>query len=704
MSEIVLYILIILLCATSIFFAICYRRYRALHDQSRIYKEVIEQSPISIVITDELGVIEYVNRQFEKRMNYSRDEVIGHHSRLMKSGLTPKSVYEELWSTITQGNTWSGDINNKTRAGHLFFEKVKISPVNMSHSPTKYVGFKEDISLLKSEEKRLRLMSSALNSVQEGVLITDLSGKIITQNCFFSLITGFDKVDISNSESYFYQRNPQIYNLTKELTINTRWEGDISVELKSGLTESFFVMAILQTDNSGNDEGFAFIFRSLSERIVKENTVKYQENFDFLTGLATRKLLLERMTFMLQHAQTLDKMSALLCINLDRFQYVNDSLGHDVGDIVLKQAATRLKALVRVKDTAARLSGDGFAIFLTDVYSEGYVNSVAQQIVSDFRKPFTVKGNIIHVSVSIGCAFASQNAEGNCEELLRASDIALHNAKAHGRDNYKVFSQQMSLDQLRRREVELGLRNALEQNLFNLVYQPIVDSVSSQTVGFEALIRWNDFELGLVYPDEFIPIAEECGLINEIDAWVINQACKEAVTWKGLTTKKLFVSVNLSIYEFKNIKLVEHINRTLDDTQLPPALLTVEVSEGLFLENADVAVRSLTSLAEKGVSFAIDDFGTGCSSLSSLKRYPISLVKIDKQFTANMLTDDSDKAIVKGIISISKSMDIKLVGEGVERTEQKDFLCSLGCDFLQGYLYSDPLTDTELKEYIIKQA
>ncbi len=545
----------------------------------RNLSQAVEQSPVSVMITDSKGNIEYVNPRFTKVSGYSAEEVRGKNPRLLKSNHIPSAVYGDLWSTISSGQIWQGELQNRSKQGRLFIEYATISPVfDAQGRITHFMAVKEDITERKAFEERL-------------------------------------------------------------------WQ---------------------------------------------------QTNFDPLTKLPNRALLLDRLEQAMARAHSENSKIALLLIDLDNFKTVNDSLGHEVGDEFLLHVAKRLQGLVREGDTLARIGGDEFALILSRAQTLYELEESAEAILQALVPVLRIGATDLFVSASIGIALHPQDG-ANGGELLKNADAAMYRAKGSGRGTYRFFTPELNHQLEQRLQLETGLRGALARNELSVHYQPQADCSEGSVVGCEALLRWHSPELGHIQPDHFIPLAEETGLIIEIGRWVLEEACREARRWHDAGYSWLHVSVNLSLRQFHYRGLVGSVQKALRDSKLPPSALELEVTESILMEDVDHVAAVLGELKQLGVRIALDDFGTGYSSLSYLKRFPFDVLKIDRAFVRDVITNNDDAALCEAIIAMAQRLKLKVIAEGVETEEQYIYLCSRGADLLQGYYFGKALPGSEFR-------
>lgn len=422
-----------------------------------------------------------------------------------------------------------------------------------------------------------------------------------------------------------------------------------------------------------------------------EERLKYDAFHDNLTGLPNRALFMDRLTHLIDRMERHpDEEFAVLFLDLDRFKPINDSMGHPVGDQLLIQVARELEGCVRHQDTVARLGGDEFTVLLEEITGVDEVKNVAKRILMRLEQPFHLGGYEVHTSSSIGVKLCN-HTDIHADNVVRDADIAMYEAKNRGKSRYVIFHDSMHRQTARVVQMESHLRKAIERDEMRLTYQPILSFETGKIIGFEALLRWHHSERGMVSPAEFIPLAEETGLIVPIGRWVLEQACKQCKIWHKLGFDEICISVNVSAPQFYEKTLHEEINKILEETQLPAYSLNLELTEGLLMENVDLNISMLENLKKMGVHISVDDFGTGYSSLSYLKRFPLQTLKVDQSFVRDIPASSDDSAITSAIIALGQSLNLTLVAEGVENMEQYRFLKERGCDKFQGFMVSGPV-------------
>ena len=427
--------------------------------------------------------------------------------------------------------------------------------------------------------------------------------------------------------------------------------------------------------------------------------VEHLAYHDALTGLPNRPLFMDRLIVALAQAARANQKLAVFFLDLDRFKEINDSLGHSVGDILLKTAAERVRRCIREGDTVARFGGDEFTLLIPKIDKVEDAAKIADKIIRTLKQPFVINEQELVVTTSIGVAMYPNDGL-DPETLVRNSDSAMYRAKDQGRDRFQLYASEMNAQAVERLALEATLRKAVNERQLVLHYQPVLEAATGTIVGVEALIRWKHPKRGLLPPSEFITLAEVSGLIVPIGEWVVRTACKQLRSWEKRLGKPLIMAVNLSARQFQHPEIVESIRAALEESDVDPASVEIEITESSAMQNVDHAVFTLRQLKALGVKIAMDDFGTGYSSLNYLKRFPIDLLKLDQTFVREVMTDARDAAIVGAVIVMAHRLGLKVIAEGVETQEQLEYLRREGCDFIQGYLYSPPLPAAEFEEFL----
>ncbi|MCL4104059.1 UNVERIFIED_CONTAM: hypothetical protein GTU68_034921 [Idotea baltica] len=417
--------------------------------------------------------------------------------------------------------------------------------------------------------------------------------------------------------------------------------------------------------------------------------------FDSLTSLPNRRLFTEQLALLLRLATRERQTLALLFLDLDNFKRINDSLGHSAGDLLLREVGIRLSSCIRDSDVVSHFCGDEFTVVLNKIEHVDSAAVVAQRIINSLSEPITIEGHELVITPSIGIAIAPRDA-GDVEGLLRAADTAMYHAKSMGKNSYLYYDSEMDAAGIERLNLEIDLRKAIDRSELVLYYQPQVDTESGSVIGVEALVRWDHPQQGLIPPGKFIPLAEETGLIGALGDWVLQQACREMVEIRAAGLQLPKIAVNVSALQF-NPSFIQYVEDTLNETGLEPNALELELTEGLVIDNSNATLRALHALKHLGVRLSIDDFGTGYSSLSYLSRFPLDELKIDKSFVVDFDKSENDASLVIAIIAMGKSMNLKMVAEGVETRQQYHFLTQNGASIIQGYIFSEPVSADELR-------
>lgn len=549
------------------------------------------------------------------------------------------------------------------------------------------------------DRAQLRQAQAVFDCTHEGVLVTDRQRKIVHVNRAFMEITGYQPGEVlGHTPSLFKSGHhpPDFYKkMFQDLGRGGQWSGEIWNRRKNGEIFPQWQTIRVIRDDCGQLSHYVAVFSDISAIKDSEHELKHLAHHDPLTDLPNRLLFSDRVEQALASAQIHKRGCALLMIDLDHFKMINDSLGHNVGDRLLKAVASRMREMFGPGVTLARLGGDEFAVLVENCGQLVQAAALAQRIIDGLKEPFVIDADQLFINASVGISLFPSDAQ-SAEQLLRNADSALFKAKSAGRNDYALYTEELTAHAQHRVETAFELRRALEQQELRVYYQPVHALQSSRLIGVEALVRWQHPQRGLVPPGEFIPIAERTGLIDEIDAWVMRQACQQMCAWQQAGVALSFIAVNVSSRLFARRELYQRVAQVLHDTGLDPACLELEVTESAVMGDPEVALEQMHRLRELGVRLAIDDFGTGYSSLLRLKRLPVQKLKIDQGFVAGLPWDDDDAAIVRVIIALAQSMGMQVHAEGIEHIEQAAFLLDQGCDLGQGYWYGRPMPADEL--------
>jgi diguanylate cyclase (GGDEF)-like protein/PAS domain S-box-containing protein len=550
----------------------------------------------------------------------------------------------------------------------------------------------------RRSEMHIRNQAALLDQAQDAIIVRTLSNKIVYWNKGAERLYGWStKEAIGKEITALLPADSQISdNATQDVVRDGEWRGEIVQRHKNG---TLFTVeghwTLVSGDSHQGEQSIFEINTNISHRKIAERKIHYLAYYDNVTGLPNRLFLHDRMASALERASRNGRPGALLLIDLDNFKTINDTLGHDKGDMLLQEVASRLQANARRVDTVARLGGDEFVMMLEDLADQeqtagSQVHTVSEKILNALSQPYELGSTLHHTSASIGITLFYNNQD-QASELLKRADLAMYQAKAAGRNTMRFFSPAMQAAVTRRAVLETDLREGLSRNEFVLHYQPQVDS-EGRITGAEALVRWQHPQHGLVSPAEFIPLAEDSGLIFPLGLWVLNTACRQLATWSNDSRRDMLsISVNVSARQFQHPQFVDILLEVLEQTGANPYRLKLELTESLFVTDMEIAAGKMSTLKARGVEFSLDDFGTGYSSLSYLKRLPLKQLKIDQSFVRDVLTDSNDAAIAIMIVALARSLGLEVIAEGVENVEQRQFLFDHGCPLYQGYLFSPPV-------------
>jgi diguanylate cyclase (GGDEF)-like protein/PAS domain S-box-containing protein len=566
--------------------------------------------------------------------------------------------------------------------------------------PTGVLVTFRDLSPMRQAEAALRASEASLRQAQRIAHLGDWDWNIVANElrwsdeiyCIFGLAP---RQFAATYEAFLERVHPLdrqrvIEAVNKALNERAPYSIDHRIVRPDGTERIVHEEAEVSFDQDGRPVRMIGTVQDITEHRQAMDRLHYLANYDTLTGLPNRVLLQDRLNQAMLEADRRDRLVAVMFLDLDRFKLINDTLGHETGDALLKQVAERLRTCVRTSDTISRLGGDEFTIVLANVAHVNDVAHVAQKIIDCFAVPFHLQGRELFISPSIGITLYPFD-DNDLDSLLRNADAAMYHAKELGRNTFQFYTAELNRRTAKRLQLETALRHALERNELLLHYQPQLSLKSGRIIGAEALARWRHPEMGLVSPQEFIPLAEETGLILPIGEWVLRTACTQARAWHAAGFGALQIAVNLSGRQFQHRHLAKLVKQVLHDTGLDPRLLDLELTESLLMHNTEAILGTMEELHAYGVSFSMDDFGTGYSSLSYLKRFPIDTLKIDQSFMRDIPRDPDDAAIAQAIIAMAHSLDIRVIAEGVETARQLAFLRAKRCDGMQGFLFSKPL-------------
>ena len=614
--------------------------------------------------------------------------------QVMDSGI-PKLFYDEP-QTTPDGKT-------------IWLRTSKVPLHNSGNETIGVLGVYQDVTKQKQTEADLRIAAIAFES-QEGMMITDADGVILRVNQAFTKDTGYTAEEAVGQKPHLLKsgRHDAAFYRAMWETINRTgaWQGEIWDRRKNGEIYPKWLTITAVKGDDGVVTHYVETHIDITDRKSAEKEIHLLAFYDPLTQLSNRRLLMDRLHHALASSARIGRTGALLFIDLDNFKTLNDTLGHDIGDLLLQQVAQRLTSCVRDDDTVARLGGDEFVVMLENlserpIEAAAQTEAIGEKILTSFRQPYQLDTKEYQGTTSIGATLFNGNSQ-TTDELMKQADIAMYQAKKAGRNTLRFFDQKMQDSITGRFSLEGELRKALGSQQFHLYYQIQVDS-SNRPLGAEALIRWIHPLRGIVSPAQFIPMAEETGVILPIGLWVLETACAQLKAWeKAALTRDLVLAVNISAKQFHQAGFVAQVQAVVQHHAINPMRLKLELTEGMLLENIEDTITTMKALNEIGIQFSLDDFGTGYSSLQYLKRLPVDQLKIDQSFVRNIVTDSSDIAIVRTIIAMARSLDMAVIAEGVETEEQRQLLLKNDCTHYQGYLFSKPVPIDQF-EALLKQ-
>ncbi len=659
------------------------------------YQQIVENLHEGIWVVDRHNYTQYINFQMADILGYTIEEMIGKHLFYFmdEAGI---EISKQKLESRRQGASENYNFELLHKDGHGVHVTIAASP--MIDSNYEYGGSifgVMDVTEQKKQDLKLKMLSSAVETSGTMVMITNQDADIEYVNPGFCNTTGYSNEEVLGQNARVLQSADIDAEIMSDLwgtvTSGENWHGEIHAKKKNG--ELFW--SLMSISPIKDDHGRITHFVSVSEDVsqLKEARIKMEQlaYVDSLTGLANRLLFRDRLEQALKIIQRNKNEAALLYLDLDQFKRINDSLGHDVGDALLMQVADRLCQCVRHQDTVARMGGDEFVMLLTDIDGMEGASSVARKVLKIMNKPIRLLTHEIIVTPSIGITLAPHDSL-NADILLKNADMAMYRAKSSGRNNYQFFTEEMNSKVQKHLIIENELRQAIEKNQLLLEFQAQVSIDTGELIGAEALVRWKHPEHGLIYPDEFIPVAEETGLIIALGEWVLLNACREWRLMEGAGMPALKLAVNLSARQFRDLNLIDLIQNVLDKTGFKPIQLELEITETMLVDHVDHSIDVLEQLKALGISISIDDFGTGYSSLSYLKRLPIDILKVDKSFITDIPHDKDDMEISAAVIAMAHKLKLKVVAEGVETEAQWEFLKKNKCDIGQGYIFSKSLS------------
>ena len=668
------------------------------------FAKAFHASPDGLLITRlSDGQLLNVNEGFSRITGYSLNEATDSSTLQLGIWANPDDRIQMFDQVQQHGSVRDFRALIRTRDGSLRTCEMSAQPIPIA-GDTCMLTIARDITEREQMQEHLKHAATVFESTAEGVMITDLQQRITAVNRAFTSITGYSEAEAlgqsprllssGHHDSAFYAA------MWHNLNASGHWQGEIWNKRKNGELYPEWLTISAVRDSDQQITHFVGVFADISSLKHAQANLDHQAHHDPLTGLPNRMLFEARLHAALEDARLDKRMGAVLFIDLDRFKHINDSLGHPVGDQLLKSIATRLKSHLRDIDTVARLGGDEFIILLPGLQQDDDAELVANKLLDCFSLPFQFDEQELFISASIGISRYPDDGD-DVATLVKNADAAMYRSKARGRNRVELYTRDLTFQATERMALERELRRAIELEQLQLYYQPKRSLSSNRLIGAEALLRWHHPVFGEIPPDRFIPLAEETGLIISLGDWVLRQACWQMQQWLEQHAPFGPLSVNLTGVQLRQPHLLARISSLLEDHNLAPALLQLEITESFIMNQAEEALRLLHQLKSLGIQLAIDDFGTGYSSLSYLKRLPVDTLKIDQSFVRGLPGDGNDVAIVRAIIALGRSMQLTVIAEGVETTAQELFLAAEGCEQIQGFVISRPIpADTFAEKFL----
>jgi len=675
------------------------------------FRAMSDASPLGIFVSDAAGACVYTNAAYHRLSGLSFDQALGTDwSRALHPDDRDRVLADWL-AAARSGNDFKAEARFVREDGELVWTRLNAAVMRDDGLFLGHVQIVEDISQRKAMEQGLRRAEEALfaekeraqvtlNSIGDAVLATNLDGNVVYLNQVAEKMTGWSGGEALGRplSQVFRVVDGQTHQVTVDPAQRAMRENrTVGLSMDSVLVRRDGTENPIEDSSApihsrdGQVAGAVIVFHDVSASRAITLKMAHLAQHDFLTGLPNRVLLTERLAQAIGQARRHRKQLAILFLDLDYFKTINDSLGHLVGDKLLQSVAERLATCVRTTDTVCRQGGDEFVILLAEIGQPLDAAQVAEKLITAFAEPHLIDGHELHVTLSIGVSIYPDDGS-KAEEAMQNADTAMYHAKTSGRNNFQFFTADMNSQAGQRLFIENRMRRALKEEEFALYYQPKVDIVSGAITGCEALIRWHDPELGMVHPEQFVPVAEACGLIVPIGRWVLEAACRQVRAWLDAGLAAVPVAVNVSALEFRDPGFVDGLTRTLKESGLAAGYLELELTESILMHDAESSVALLEAVKAMGVKLAVDDFGTGCSSLSYLSRFPIDTLKIDQSFVAGISTDSDQASIVSAVIGMGRNLRQRVIAEGVETAAQLAFLRTQRCDEGQGFLFGRPVS------------
>lgn len=672
----------------------------------QLLSTIIEHAAALVYIYDSQNRLILCNSQFEKAVQHQRSEILGKDRTSFLPAEIAEEHYQNDLQVLQNRSTKSFEETNLEADGLHTYLTIKNPLYTGTGDAWAVVGISTDITERKRSESEGKLAATVFRHTADGIIITDKSASIVSVNQAYTIITGYTAEDTigrnpnmlhsGRQDKMFYQE------MWRQIIDNGVWQGEIWNRRKNGEIFPAWQTITSVKNDAGETTNYVSVFSDITEVKHSQDRLERLAHFDALTELPNRVLFKDRVTQALVHARRNNKKLAIILFDLDGFKTVNDSLGHPIGDRLLQLVAQRLRHCMRAEDTVARLGGDEFAVLITELNSSDDAIQVAQKILQASQEAYLVDDHTVMVTSSVGISIFPDDTEDS-NDLIRNADAAMYEAKTKGRNTYCFYQAAMTEKAQQRLNTERNLRRAIEQNEFEVWYQPQIDLANQHLLGAEALIRWRDPQRGLISPCDFIPLTEQNGMILPIGELVLHQVCEDFCEWQAAKLNVKRLSINVAGPQFYRGDIVATIKHCMTEYQIPQDVLEIEITETFMMENPQEIKDILLAIQALGVTIAIDDFGTGYSSLAYLRELPIDTLKIDRAFIRDVPSNTKDIAIIRAILALGASMGFNVVAEGIETQEQCELLQTEGCSEGQGYYFAKPMPKAEFMQWLQKQ-
>ena len=681
-----------------------------LRQNEEKYRTILENIEDGYYEVDLNGNFTFFNEKMCILLGYSQEELVGMNNRQYADTENAKKLFQtfnEVYRTGKPAKAFDWQIIRKDGTRRSIEASISLKR-DSSGNASGFRGITRDVTERKQAEEKIRQSEeryrTILDEMEDGYLELNIAGNLTYVNDATCRHSGYSREEMIGTSFRGYMTKDEyekMYKAFGNIYLTGMPERNISYKhLRKNGTTAFAEMSGFPLKNQkGEIIGFRAVARDISTRKQMEEAIQYQATHDALTGLSNRIMFGQMLNHAIESAKRHQRQFSILFIDLDRFKTINDTLGHEAGDQLLQEIAARLKQTLRAADLIARMGGDEFVIMIEEANDVNQITTVAHKILASIIQPITILKQECRITASIGICMYPKDAEDE-QSLMKKADIAMYLAKEEGKNNFQFYAEDIQSKSLERLSIESNLRSALEHNELSLHYQAKVDFKTNAINGVEALLRWQNRYLGFVTPTQFIPVAEETGMIVPIGNWVLKTACAQNVAWQKQGLPPVCIAVNLSVRQLTDENLIDDIRAALNDSGMAPNLLELEITESMMMRNPERMIAVLAKIKSLGVRLAIDDFGTGYSSLAQIKHFPVDTLKVDRSFIRNIPQDAEDKAITEAIIAMGKTLSLTVVAEGVETIEQMNFLKEHSCDEMQGYYFSKPIAPEQFADLL----